>query len=121
MSKERLEEIIERVKRSDRYAEKGLWEASDGMIVHLHNEGDINYLIERVQELEEERERYQSGRNVAVATKMKKDDLEKQNKRYREAINYVMKAKSSHYNNDLDNALDDIKYVINETLRGDKY
>ena len=54
MSKERLEEIIEKVKRSDEYAEKGLWEASDGIIIHLHNEGYINYLIERVQELEEE-------------------------------------------------------------------
>lgn len=46
-----------------------------------------------------------------------KEELFKQNKRYREAINYVMKAKSSHYNNNLDNALDDIKFVINETIK----
>lgn len=49
MSKERLEKIIKQVKRSDEYAEKGLWEASDGMIVHLHNEGHINYLIEQAK------------------------------------------------------------------------
>lgn len=43
-------------------------------------------LEKRVQELEEGMERFQSGRNVAVATKMKMDDLEKQNKRYREVV-----------------------------------
>src|SRR5699024_4116763 len=98
MSKKRLEEIIEKVKRSDEYAEKELWEASDGIIVHLHNEGYINYLIERVQELEEENKRirqikyheaYEQGKfdtNMKVWYEIPK--LEKQNKRYREALEF---------------------------------
>lgn len=56
-------------------------------VIEQTNEKNIA-LRERVQELEEEKERYQSGRNVAVATKMKMDDLEKQNKRYREALEF---------------------------------
>src|SRR5690625_529251 len=43
---------------------------------------------------------------------------EQQNKRYREAIEYVMTAKSTHYSS-LENALEDIKYVINEVLERD--
>ena len=58
LSKQRVEEIIKQVKRSDEYAEKGMWEASDGMVVHLHNEGQINFLIERVQELEDVNKRH---------------------------------------------------------------
>lgn len=58
LSKQRVEEIIKQVKRSDEYAEKGMWEVSDGMVVHLHNEGQINFLIERVQELEDVNKRH---------------------------------------------------------------
>lgn len=52
----------------------------------------VDWLIEqaeRTQELEKTVERYQSGRNVAVTTKMKMDELEKQNKRYREALERI--------------------------------
>ena len=81
MSRERLEGIIEKVKRSDEYAEKGLWEASDRIIVHLHNEGYINYLIERVQELEDII--YQDERQAVL------EGMYEQNKRYREALEYI--------------------------------
>ena len=77
MSKKRLEEIKTWLNRGFDLTEE-----------------DIEWLIEqaeRVQELEEEKERYQSGRNVAVKTKMKMDELEKQNKRYREAIEYIQR------------------------------
>lgn len=53
---------------------------------------DINWLIkqaERVQELEESIERWQSGRKIAVSTKIKIDELETQNKRYREALETI--------------------------------
>ena len=69
MSEERLEEIVKQVKRSDDYAEKGLWEASDGLIVRLHNEGHINYLIEqaeRVQELERTASEYLYSSNYLL-------------------------------------------------------
>src|SRR5699024_2384306 len=85
MSRERLEEIIEKGKRSDEYAEKGLWEASDGIIVHLHNEGYINYLIERVQELEETAEDYKTV-NKELHQRGRK--VRKQNKRYQEALEF---------------------------------
>lgn len=66
----------------------------------------VDWLVEqseRVQELEEEVERYQSGRNVAVITKMKMDvtqernerlekrvqKLEKENQRYSELLNKI--------------------------------
>ena|SRR5690625_1657030 len=86
MSKDRLEEIIEKVKRSDEYAEKGLWEASDGIIVHLHNEGYINYLIERVQELEEII--YQDERQALL------EGMYEQNKRYRGALEFYADLKN---------------------------
>ena len=77
---------------------------------------------EQLQELEEDIDRlnralhYQLTQENILNEKNRK--LGKQNKRYREAISYVMEAKSSHYNNNLDNALDDIKFTINETLKG---
>ena len=101
MSKERLEEIIEKVKRSDEYAEKGLWEASDGIIVHLHNEGYINYLIERVQELETVIE--QDKRQSVL------EGLYEQNKRYREALERIA------YDDELLSNTDDI-IVAKEAL-----
>lgn len=85
MSKERLEEI-----------EKNLDPLGYGMGGHLISVNDIYWLVryakeqaERVQELGEEVKRYQSGRNVAVITKMKMDELEQQNKRYREALSII--------------------------------
>ena|SRR5699024_1338004 len=89
MSKKRLEEIIEKVKRSDEYAEKELWEASDGIIVHLHNEGYINYLIERVQELEDII--YQDERQAVL------EGMYEQNKRYREALVEIINARNHFY------------------------
>src|SRR5690625_8004169 len=99
--KERLEEIVKQVKRSDEYAEKGLWAASDKKIVNLHNEGHINYLIERVQELEEINRRirqnkyheaYEQGKfDTNMAVWYEKPKLEQQNSRYREAINKAMR------------------------------
>lgn len=41
-----------------------------------------------MQELEESIERWQSGRKIAVSTKIKIDELETQNKCYREAIEF---------------------------------
>ena len=41
-----------------------------------------------------------------------------QHKRYREAIDYVMTAEATQYRS-LENALEDIKFVINETLESD--
>lgn len=79
MSKERLESL----KRNRE------WTEATGGKFYTVDSDDYKWLIEqaeRVQELEEEVERYQSGRNVAVITKMKMDELEKQNKRYREAL-----------------------------------
>ena len=101
MSRERLEEIIEKVKRSDEYAEKGLWEASDGIIVHLHNEGYINYLIERVQELETVIE--QDKRQSVL------EGLYEQNNRYREALERIA------YDDELLSNTDDI-IVAKEAL-----
>jgi len=83
--KERLEEVVENV-----VFLRGLTGALNAELP----EDDFWYLYEqaeRVQELEKEKERYQSGRNVAVKTKMKMDELEKQNKRYREAIEYIQR------------------------------
>lgn len=69
-------------------------------------------LVEQVQELEEA-----NKKNYWIASDFKFENLnlEQQNKRYREAIDYVMTAKTTHYSS-LENALEDIKFVINETL-----
>ena len=42
-------------------------------------------------------------------------ELEKQNKRYRKAIDYVMKTEAGHYSN-MYELIEDVKLVINKTL-----
>lgn len=79
MNKERLEEI------------KFKFNNTIDVMLYVPYE-DVKFLIEqaeRVPELEEEMERYRSGRNVAVVTKMKMDELEQQNKRYREELEKI--------------------------------
>ena len=102
MSNERLERIKERVNYHGHLDDdieflieqaeqvQKLKEIKNNAINQIDVTQERNKRLEkRVQELEEKRERYQSGRNVAVATKMKMDDLEEQNKRYRETIKSV--------------------------------
>lgn len=65
---------------------------------------------ERVKELEKEKS--PDARQVVL------EGLYAENKRYREAIDYVMTAEATQYRS-LENALEDIKFVINETLESD--
>ena len=75
----------------------------------------ISKHIERIKELEKvNKDNYW----IASDYKFENLKLEQQNKRYREAINYVISAKTTHYNS-LENALEDIKFVINEALESD--
>lgn len=70
---------------------------------------------ERAQELEKNLEKYRNGFELQLQIN---NSIKKKNKRYREIINYVMKTKPSHYSN-MYELLDDIKFVINETLEGE--
>ena len=47
------------------------------------------------------------------------EELEQQNKRYREALIYVTKAHIGQYH-DSENMLEDIKFVVNKTLECDE-
>src|SRR5690625_3439165 len=78
----------------------------------------IDWLIEqaeRAQELEEFNRILSSDKSMFIEELVRE---QQQNKRYREVIEYVMTAKSTHYSS-LENALEDIKYVINEVLERD--
>lgn len=79
----------------------------------------LDYAIEqaeRVQELEEDNKNLQMLSSINRKEHMR---IHEQNKRYREAIEYVTSAKTTHYVS-LENALEDIKYVINEILESEK-
>src|SRR5690625_3764971 len=76
---------------------------------------EIAALNWKVQELERNLE---YGAKVVVKTAEKLYYEKQQNKRYREAIDYVMTAEATQYRS-LENALEDIKFVINETLESD--
>jgi len=67
-----------------------------------------------------EYQRMDYGEAVTIGSQfgiLKKEikSLQQQNKRYREAIKYVTSANATHYP-DIKSALEDIKFVINETL-----
>ena len=104
--KERLERIIQM--QYDGYT---IWDMSEDDLVWLIEQA------ERVQELEEEKERYQSGRNIAVKTKIRMDNLEKQNKRYREAIERALDESSW---GDEGNALYRMIGILTKALEGEE-
>ena len=67
---------------------------------------------ERVQELEEERDEW---KDTAQSYYMTNQELRGQNKRFREALIYVTKARIEQYH-DFKSMLEDIKFVVNKTL-----
>ena len=100
--KERLEEIKEN------------W----NNVVWGIDKSDINWLIKQAEQVQELEETNKKNYWIAADFKFENLKLEQQNKRYREAIDYVMTAEATQYRS-LENALEDIKFVINETLESD--
>ena len=118
MSKERLEEIKEDVFKCNHGSTRGysyeqLYHIALSL-VRIHGEWLIEQ-AERTQELEEFNRILSSDKSMFIEELVRE---QQQNKRYREVIEYVMTAKSTHYSS-LENALEDIKYVINEVLERD--
>ena len=99
MSKERLEEMEELLNEYYGNLDDPFASTDNAMAII----DKVGYFVKRVQDLEKEKERYQSGRNVAVATKMKMDDLEQQNKRYREALELIADKRDVDFGNDYTN------------------
>ncbi|HSH24218.1 MAG TPA: hypothetical protein VLA13_01570 [Massilibacterium sp.] len=105
MRDDKLQEIIELLPYSIRYT------------------GEIEELLdyareqaERVQELEEAIADYAYEIGKRKRALNKKNE---QNKRYREAIDYVMKSEIKHYDS-VEQLLADVKYVIEKTLEGEE-
>lgn len=136
MSKERLEEMEELLNEYYENIDDPFASTDNAMAIV----DKVGYLINRVQELEEikseaikqidvtqrrnkglEERVHELEEHLRLANQYVKKEreintrLEQQNKCYREAIDYVMSAKTNHYNN-LENAMEDIKFVIKETL-----
>src|SRR5690625_4024133 len=112
MSKERLEEIQKDVNYA--YRRDGSINTK-AVTMHIEHYEHLYEQAERVQELESE---LNKQLEIGYYFEGETHDLAEQNKRYREVIEYVMTAKSTHYSS-LENALEDIKYVINEVLERD--
>jgi len=55
---------------------------------------------------------------VALEVAKQTPKIKEQNKRYREAIDYVMKTEAGHYSN-MYELLEDVKFVINKTLESE--
>lgn len=72
-------------------------------------------VIQKNMELAQQNKRYRDRIEELEAKNWKYIE---QNKRYREAIDYVMTAEVTQYRS-LENALEDIKFVINETLESE--
>jgi uncharacterized protein (UPF0335 family) len=75
INKERLEEIKKELELD--------W--SD--ISYVVNQADVKWLINRIEELEEERDEW---KDTAQYYYMTNQELREQNKRYRKAINYII-------------------------------
>ena len=88
MSKERLEEIKELIKKIESilYDE---WQRQEltYLIESLYYDDHIGWLINRVEELEEERDEW---KDTAQSYYMTNQELREQNKRYREALNTII-------------------------------
>jgi len=94
MSKERLEEIKETLKKAEQW-ELDIWSKESGYdYVEIYLD-DVVDIIDSIK------------------------ILDQQNKRYREAIDYVMETESGHYSN-MYELLDDIKFVVNKILESRK-
>ncbi len=110
--KTKLEQIKEKLIEIEQAEERDDVNKKYNELENLFDDGSIWWLVERAQELE--------GKLIEA-----KDDYDylsyhygnetEQNKRHREAIDYVTSAEPTHYAS-LENALEDIKFVINEIL-----
>ena len=110
--KERLEEIKEEVEllRDDMCVTSIEVDTSADAILD-----DMEWLINRVQELEED------NKNLQVLSSINRKEhmrIHEQNKRYREAIEYVINAKVNQYAS-VENIINDIKFVISEALESE--
>src|SRR5690625_4556243 len=112
MSKERLEEIKEYF---------GYWMENDfNREWSLSNEtiNNLKFLIKQAEEVEKLQSYLEVYENTLRHMDNKCFKVERQNKRYREAIDYVMKTEAGHYSN-MYELLEDVKFVINRTLESE--
>src|SRR5690625_1696084 len=111
MSKERLEDKLVKFRQH-----LALGYVNMDILNQAH---EIHELVmeqaERAQELEEFNRILSSDKSMFIEELVRE---QQQNKHYREALEFIMTAKSTHYSS-LENALEDIKYVINEVLERD--
>lgn len=118
MSKERLEEIGKELCEIQKLIKKGNQEdikKINEKIIDLYCNNHVDFLFYQAkQELNlVKAHELKDLEHQGLVRQLKEKD--EQNKRYREAIDYVMSAKTNHYNN-LENAMEDIKFVIKEIL-----
>src|SRR5690606_19962105 len=115
MSKERLETIKELVKKIESilYNEWRQQELTN-LIESLYYADHINWLINRVEELEEERDEW---KDTAQSYYMTNQELKEQNKRYREAIERALDESGW---GDEGNVLNKIISILNKVLEGEK-
>src|SRR5690625_1766511 len=93
-SKRRIEEIRDKALK-DKVQFQNIRTGENGWVnTYTLTEDDFNFLVEKAELVEE---------------------LEQQNKRYREALIYVTKTHIGQYH-DSENMLEDIKFVVNKTL-----
>src|SRR5690625_1209337 len=124
MSKERLEEIEREIERSNNATLKGNSLGAERMILDLHEIGRFEWLVkhakeqaERVQELEKfKRDVEQMYRYIHLNAKKsveEKENLQKQNKRYREALEFYADEKNYDYKINTDSVGDmhDMSYM----------
>lgn len=105
MSKERLEEIKKELELD--------W--SD--ISYVVNQDDVKWLIERVQELEEDLTKY---RNSFEFQLLINNSIKKQNKRYKRALEEISNADWNSEGLDAERELDKVTDVAFKALEGEK-
>lgn len=91
MSKQRLQEIKELIRWAHIHRDEMNEKLSNQMVEKMFNDGHMDWLTERVQELEEDKkEMYKLNQKLGA----KAWEIEQQNKRYREGLEFY----ADHYN-----------------------
>lgn len=103
-------------KRLEHIKTKTLWyEADEYGNAELNVQAIYNDMIWLIEQAERAQELGSSYKRTIKKQHTQIVDLMKQNKRYREALTYVLKTHIEQYH-DPKNMLDDIKFVVNEAL-----
>jgi len=105
-------------------SKKRLEEAKDYLEYWINNDLSLEWALsneakQHLKYLIEQAERVEELENKIDRIRFVNNDFYKQNKRYRDALIYVMKTHIEQYH-DPKNKLEDIKFVVNEALEGEE-